>query len=362
MPENQMFKNIQKVLNLITELRGMSLEDLKDICMQYGEDYSSNSKDELIRTIMEVELSHQELEDYEKYLKYYYFSVFREQMTGLSELDGYISQIEELYKIKHEAGLEENRAADRKRTLEFKLMDALPLVRLNIEYSHVESSYNSFIKVMTKTGMKLASITEAKEELQRKGLLMRFLKKGTIEDLERQEGSYREQRNHDMDEAYGSYVETVKGYGAYLKEAFFKMLDNREIAEAVYLFINIEMDFNKEEAYKLAYVNDCRFTDEEKEEIFNSFVKKADFDPERDVTGEMFYEAVKKFVSQYYDIMQSRLSLRQSKCVSSIKQLVGKQREIVDGMKKNQEEVGVFSPEDESTLSLIYHEEGRRKK
>ena len=44
MPENQMFKNIQKVLNLITELRGMSLEDLKDICMQYGEDYSSNSK------------------------------------------------------------------------------------------------------------------------------------------------------------------------------------------------------------------------------------------------------------------------------------------------------------------------------
>ena len=80
--------------------RGMSLEDLKDICMQYGEDYSSNSKDELIRTIMEVELSHQELEDYEKYLKYYYFSVFREQMTGLSELDGYISQIEELYIIK----------------------------------------------------------------------------------------------------------------------------------------------------------------------------------------------------------------------------------------------------------------------
>ena len=362
MPNNEMFKNIQKVLNLLNELRGMSVEVLKDICMQYGDDYSSDVKEELINTIMGEELSKQELEDYQKYLRYYYFTMFREQMTGLSQLDGYITDIEELYRKKNDYVQERGRALDRKRSVELRLSDALPLVRLNIEYSHVERSYNDFIKMMTKTGMKLASITETKEEIQRKGPIYRFLKKGTLADLTDEEVSFRQQRNHDLDEAYDGYLAVVKVYGEYLKEAFFKMLDNMDIAESVYLYTQLSMDFDSESAFKPGYASNHRFTEEEKEEIFNNFIQSANFDPEQNLTGEEFYEAVKKFVTKYYDVMESRLSLKQNQCNGAIREIVGKQRTVVDGMKKNQEELDIFTPEEQSTLSLIYQENGTRKK
>lgn len=362
MPENGLFKNLQHVFSLIEELRAMSVEDLKDICMQYGEDNSTDIKDELIRTILNVELTPQEVEDYEKYLRYYYFIMFRDQMSGLSQIDGYITEIEDLYRVKNEAGSERLRASDRKRTVEFKLMDVLPLVRLNIEYSHVESRYDAFIKMMTKTGMELASITEAQEDIRKRGLIYSFLKKGKLEELGRKEDSYRAKRNQDLDSSYAEYVDVVKAYGSYLKAAFFKMLDNREIAEAVYLHTNLSNDFSSEEAYKLGYASNCKFTDEEKEKIFDEFIKDANFDPEQNLTGEMFYEAAKRFVTRYYDVMDARLSMRQSRCIQEIRELVGKERTIVDGMKQTREELGIFTPEEEATMSLIYKENGRRKK
>lgn len=361
MPDQELLKNVRKVLSIVDELKKMTDEDLRDICMQYGES-TKGTRDELVQRILKVEATDRELEDYQKYLRFYYFASFREQSKGLSSLDGYVSEIERLFEEKANCAHERRIAEEAERKMGLTVSNALPLVRLNIEYSHVESDYKAFIKVMTSTGMERAKLADELEELKRKNPLMRALKKGTIQAKEENKEAFEVKAKEEYDGAYQKYLDGMKAYGSILRELFYKMLDDREIAAAVLLYRSLPMDFSKPEAYKVQYISNPKITPEEKEAIFDEFLKFANFDPEVDLTGEMFYERVMKFVNQYYTIMASRNALKESNCVGKIREIVTQQRSVVDQMKKREEEVEVFDASQTESLTLIYEDSNRRKK
>ena len=361
MPDQELLKNVRKVLSILDELKNMSDDGLRDICMQYGEATKGN-RDELIQRILKVEATENELADYQKYLRFYYFASFREQAKGLSSLDANVSEIEKLFVEKANCARERRRAEEAERNMGLILSNALPLVRLNIEYSHVESDYKAFIKVMTSTGMERAKLADELEELKRKNPVSRFLKKGTIQAKEENKEAFEARAQKEFDGAYQKYTDSMKAYGSILRELFYKMLDDREIASAVLLYRNLPMDFTQPEAYQVQHISDPKITPEEKEAIFDEFLSFARFDPEVDLTGEIFYERVMKFVNQYHTIMASRNALKESNCVGKIKEIVTQQRSIVDQMKKREEEVEVFDASQTESLSLIYEDQHRRKK
>jgi len=362
MSESIMFNNVRKVLSVAKELKSMNIEDLQDICMQYGNETNSSNKDELIQIILREELTKEEYEDYQKYLRYYYFIAFRENARGLSIIDETNAQLEDLYRVKEEANKQRRIASDSKRKVELSTAYALPLVRLNIEYSHAERSFKDYIKVMTRTGMKRAKLSDELEDLKKKNVLFRALKKGSIEAKEQEKKDFEVSASSEMDIAYNEYVEGMKAYAAILKELFFKMLDNRDVAEAVLLYKGISMDFNTPEAYTVAHIAKTDLTIEQKEEIFNDFISVSHFDPEVDLTGEIFFEAAKKYVARYYELMESRNSLKMAKCVGAMESIIKKQREVLNKIKTNQDQFDLYTPEEEKTLSLLYEEQGRIKK
>ena len=357
-----MYKSINKVLKVVSELREMSLEDLKDICLQYGESVNSEDKETLINIVLSNELSAQEMSAYQTYLNYYYFSVFQEQMDSLSKLDESVDSIQKLYSEKKEIGDRRRRASDKEKNIDFALRGELPLVRLNIEYSHAQSGFKDYISVKTKTGMKLAEISDELEEKKSRNLLYRFLRKGKIEQLEKKEHRYRNESLLKVDGAYSKYVKLMEAYGDYLRLSFYKLLDNRMIAHSVSSYRNLTNNPKDVRFYDLANIEDVKFSQEEKEEIFKDFLEDAHFDPEVDITGEIFYEAVRKYVTKYYTIMQARYAIRENNIVSIIREIVGKQRELVDGMKRNQSVYGISNPDDMDTMSLIYQDNNRSKK
>ena len=362
MPENRMFNNVRKVLAVVAELKNMSIEDLQEICMQYGKETSSSNKDELIQIILGEELSGEEYEDYQKYLRYYYFSAFRENAKGLSIIDETNAKLQDLYRVKEEASVQRRRAQDGKKKVELSTAYALPLVRLNIEYGHAERYFKNYIKVMTRTGMKRAKLSDELEALKKKNVLFRALIKGSIEAKEQEKAAFEVSASDEMDVAYNGYVEGMKAYADILKELFFKMLDNRDVAEAILLYKGVSMDFNTPEAYTVGHLYKVDLTSEQKEEIFNDFLNTARFDPEVDLTGELFFEAVNKYVARYYDLMESRNSLKIAKAVGAMDGIIKRQREVLDKMKANQGQVDLYTPEEDKTLSLLYEEQGRIKK
>ncbi len=362
MPENKMFNNVRKVLGVVSELKNLGVEDLQDICSQYGKKTDNYSKDELIQIILKEELSAEEYDDYQKYLRYYYFIAFRENARGLSIIDETNTQLQDLYRVKEEASTQKRLAGDAKRRVELSTAYALPLVRLNIEYSHAERSFKDYIKVMTRTGMKRAKLSDELEDLKKKSILFRALKKGSIEAKQHEQAEFEVSASNEMDVAYKEYADGMKAYADILKELFFKMLDNRDVAEAILLYKGVSMDFDSPEAYTVGHLYETKLTEEQKEEIFEDFINTARFDPEVDLTGEIFFEAAKKYVARYYELMESRNSLKIARCVGAMEEIIKKQREVLDTMKTNQDQFDLYTSEEDKTLSLLYEEQGRIKK
>ncbi len=357
---DSLLSNVKKALKLIEELKSMSVEDLKGILDQYGEDCHFTEKDDLIRCILSVELTDQEMKDYERYLKYHYHMLYKEHEEGILAVGGYIEQITELYRIKDVAGREENRARDKRRELTLHMNDALPLVRLNIEYSHAERALDDYIKIRTKKGLALGKMSDELDDMKSRSAVYRKLHQKEISEREEARDSFKESASLAIDAVYATYEEKVDDYYKYLKQAFFSMLDNRYVAEAVYLYKSISMDFSSEEAYKVGFAPGVKFTLEEKEEIFKDFLDFANFDPEINLTGDVFYNAALKFVCQYYKTIESRNDLRKARCIAEIRKIVELEKEVVDRMKSNQQEFDLITTEESKSLSLLYGE-GRKK-
>jgi len=358
---DNMLKSVRKALKIIEELQGMDLETLKDICSQYGEDFSSNSKDDLIRVILKIELSNEELEDYERYLKYQYFMLYKQHEEGIQSIDKYVDGIRELYSIKDQASREERTAQEKERKLQFALSDVLPLVRISIEYGHVERGLDDYIKVRTKTGLKLGKMRDEIDDMKARGLIYQRLNRKAIEKKEKTHDEYWEQASKEVREARVKYESIVGEFAKYFREAFYKLLDRREIAEAVQLYRTIPSNFEDPSVFKVQSLSNVRFEDEEKEEIYDEFIKFANFDPEEKLTAERIYDAVLRFVCQYYKVMASRNSLRQSNCVNAIREIVEKERQVVDSMKINQQQFYDLISDEAQTLSLTI-EDGKKKK
>ena len=359
MIDEVMLKGVSKAFSIIKELNEMSFEDLVDICEQYGEKTNGLGKNELILLILKNELTSKEFSDYQKYVNY---CNFRQSMTSLDNLNSSIDQIQAIFKRKSELAMERNRAENAKREVEFALFNALPLVRLNISYSHVESDLDNYINKRTKSGMHIASLHDEIDYIKSKNLIYRILKKNKMENLEKEKHDVVTKALLENDSLYQKYVSTVKNYGNELKSMFYKMLDNRLIANSVYLYRNMEMDASKDDFYKLNHVYDAKFTLEEKEEIFEDFLASADFDPERDVTGPIFYEAVKKYVTKYYSVIASRISLKQSELIAQIKDIVKEQKETIGYI---YQDMAMQYGGDALTFASIYEEDNlhvKRKK
>lgn len=362
MPNQLLLNSIKKVLDLVEELNKMSSEDLSSICLQYGKDNKALSREDMIQIILKEELSKEELDNYQAYLRYYYFTSFREQNKGINSLDRTITEIEKYYEEKANASREVRDASDKKRKVEISLINALPLVRLNIEYSNASRVYEEYIKARTRTGMKRASLSDEIDDLKRGNAFLRFIKKGAILAKEEEKSKFEINASKEVDSAYNEYVEGMKQYAKMLKQLFFKMLDNRDILEAVMLKRSINNDFSQESSYVVGHLYDIKVDEDIKEEIYSDFLQKANFDPEVELTGEIFYEAVKKYVGSYYEIMADRNKVRESRCVSRIREIVQEQRSIIEHMKETEKQVDLFSKEEEETLLMIYEQKKGIKK
>ena len=329
MASETLLKNVQKAFELIKKRNEMSIEELNRICEQYGVEANGLEKSELILLILKKELNEQEFNDYQKYVRY---SNFRHSMSSLSALDDSVDQIQKIFERKYELSLEKNRADNGRRAVEFALINELPLVRLNIEYSHVKSAYDDYISRKASSGIKIASLSDELEHMKSKNMIYRFLNRGKIEDLRRKKHETRSAALEENDEMFTQYGKTVKAYVDMLREMFYKMLDDRLIANSVYLYRNLPMDTSQEDFYKVGSIQNVRFDLEEKERIFEDFLQDANFDPEREVTGTIFYDAVKKYVTKYYSIMEARLSIKQGSLVKEIKDIVDRQKGMVSGI------------------------------
>ncbi len=362
MADQMLLKDVKSVLRKIEEIKSLSDEELREECSIFMTLDSNTSREDMITSILNTELSPEEKANYNMYLRYYYFSTFREQNKGISALDEGLTQIEDLYKVKDASTREISDARDRKREALFAMNTALPLVRLNIEYSHVDSAYKRYINVRTKTGMKQAQLNEEYEKLDRSSTLMRFLKRKSINSLRKEKHEHALTSMIEENAEFDKYLDSLRKYAASLRELFYKMLDNDGIRMAVRLKQEMSNDFTKEEAYKVQFRSFDRLTLEEKEQIYNEFIETASFDPEAEVTGEIFFEAAKKFVVSYYDIMISRNERRQSECVSKIRNIVTEQKNIVNRLKDKEQQFDLFTEEEDRTLSLIGQESGSIKK
>jgi len=346
MVDEKLLKNVQKAVNLINELNILSVEDLKNAAMQYGLDFNGD-KEEIVLSIVRKKLTVEEYEDYQKYVSYLRF---KRSMSNLSLLDESVDQIQRIFEEKYKMTSESNRADDQKREVELQFSGAMSLVRLNTEYAAVKKALDDYISKETKSGMKIASLSEKLEFINSRNIFYRFLHRGKAEDLEKKKHQTVVFSLIENEAAYKKYEATVKNYVSKLRELFYKMLDNRVIANAVYLYRTMPRDVEDENFYKVGNLSDIKFTLEEKEAIFDDFVKEANFDEEEHVTGPIFYEAVQKYVTKYYSIMKSRIAIKQSKLVKDIKKIVDGQKGLVSGVYKD---LCLYYGNDEETFGSL---------
>ena len=357
-----LLKDVKNVLVRIEELKNLSDEELKDKCRLYTTLGENMSRDDMITTILTNILTPEEQASYNMYLRYYYFSTFREQNRGINALDESITQIEDLYKIKDASVREMSIAHDKKRETLLAMNTALPLVRLNIEYSHVDAAYKKYISFRTKTGMKQAQMNEEYDKLNGRSTVVRFLKKKSLDNLRKERDRFSLESTTKEIEEFDKYLDSLKVYANSLRMLFYQMLDHDGIRMAVRLKQDMSNDFTKEEAYKVQNRPYDRLTDEEKEAIYEEFIENAHFDPEAEVTGEVFYEAARRFVISYYDIMIGRNERRQSECISKIRNVVNDQKNIVKRLKDKEQQFDLFTEEEDRTLSLVGQGTGSVKK
>ncbi len=336
----------------------MTLEELKNTAVQYGIDYNKN-KDELVLSIVREELTVEEYEDYQKYVSYLHF---KRSMSNLSLLDESVSKIQGIFEAKYKMSLESNKADDREREVELQFFNAMSLVRLNSEYSLVKKALDDYISKEAKSGTRIASLTDKIDFINSRNMFYRFLHRGETENLEKKRHQTRVFALVENQAALEKYEATVKNYVGQLREMFYEMLDNRVIASAVYLYRTMSMNVLDENFYKVGIVSNIKFTPEEKAAIFEDFVKDANFDDETIITGPVFYEAVKKYVTKYYSIMKSRISIKQSRLLKDIKTVVDSQKGLVSGVYKD---LCLYYGNDEETFGSLNEEKDshvKRKK
>jgi len=298
-------------------------------------------------------------EEYDAYQKFIYSQHNNPFYYVIDELDKVTDRASELLNEKRKCKKTIRDAKKEKDNIKFELASVLPLVRLNILYSQFDSYWNKYIKLNTRVGMKRAKYIDEIEEKELKNVLYRMLCNGKIKELKSEFNKYNIESKDELDNARTEYIEAGKKYYLSLKEEFFKIFKSKILSKAIILNYNLILntDINSDNFYEIEDIKDTKIKEELYDEIYSNFISFADFNEEIPLTGDIFYEAVLRYLYHYYDVIISRNEIKIARSMNEVREINSQQKELLNDIKElNLSSLGFvdsFSKDESDTMALV---------
>lgn len=370
MVDEKILKSVSDTLKILESLRSRNTSELKEQLKDNDLYEEGLSDEEMIDRLLHFFVSEEEMSYYEKYLEYKRVKNANVIAESLDSLLAITEQIDGIYTDRKEYRVNRGKTLENINQLKGALR-VLPIIRVSIEHSHVESLKDYYIHARTRDGMQRAKITEAIEDIGRRGIIVRTLKTRQVAKLSEKLKEHDSSGLPLLHKAYDDFTAQIKKYCDLLNNFFNKMLDNDKLCAAAIMsakLINGDgVDYTKEDL-GISKPSKEEIKEVDRESLYTTFVNFSNFPSAEDVTSEMYFKALEEFVLYYESVVYKRSEVGINMANNEVAKLFKKQQEVILGLASKRGEFIIdssFSEDEDDTFTLIYaknHGSGKQEK